>query len=230
MRLFIALALMTILNSCTKSGGEEPPPTNTLDKATLIAPAKDAACISGSNISDTTSRITFDWNDVTGAEKFEVHLKNLLTGITSSHTITKSELQVDLMKSTPYSWFVTSFASGSAITSNSDTWKFYNAGDGIESFAPFPAETTFPTENAVVGYSNDFITLKWSASDADNDIENFEIYFGEALPLSKVGSTNYGTAEYKVSVSKGKSYVWQVVSNDKNGNSSRSDLFHFTIN
>lgn len=229
MRYFLTLIAIIILNSCAKSGLEEFPPEDTLDKATLVAPAKDAVCISGSTISSTTSSVTFDWDEVSGATKFELHLKNLLTGTTSSHNTEKSELQVDLNKSTPYSWFVTSFASGSSATTNSEVWKFYNAGEGVENFAPFPAENIFPTENAAIDYSSDYITLKWSSADTDNDMDNFDVYFGETSSLLKVGNTQPEINEFKVTVYKGKSYTWQIITNDKMGNSSSSNLFYFSI-
>jgi hypothetical protein len=231
MRQAIIIMMIIVWCSCSKGGGSDtpnppdPPPNTDPVKAELLLPAKDAVCITGNVQSTTQSKVQFDWKDAANAQSYELSLKNLLTGATTKHTATKSEIELLLQRETPYSWSVTSLSSASSQKPQSDVWKFYNAGEAKQYYAPFPAEIIYPTINEVVTGAK--ITLKWSGSDVDNDIKSYDLYFGKTNTPSLLGNTLAAKASYDVDVTAGSDYYWKVVTKDSVGNTSESALFRF---
>jgi len=56
--------------------------------------------------------------------------------------------------------------------------KFFNAGNGTDSYAPFPVEMVTPEIGSEV--EGNKINLEWTGFDIDNDIESYDVYFGES--------------------------------------------------
>jgi hypothetical protein len=75
-------------------------------------------------------------------------------------------------------WFVVSKSVKSTVKAQSDTWKFYNAGPGTISHPLFPAESLSPSYAQNVTALNGTINLTRAATDPDNDIAGYDIYFG----------------------------------------------------
>ena len=131
------------------------------------------------------------------------------------------------MRGTPYSWYVVSENSGT-ITANSATWKFYNAGEAVSSYAPFPAELKSPIYDQKLDNATTNVTLEWTGEDVDNDIKDYTILFGtDTNPTTEASTTSNNTLT--VIVASGNSYYWRVITKDKKNNSSESQIFKFKI-
>ena len=135
-----------------------------------------------------------------------------------------------IAKGEQFSWLVRSKNSEVEQTVSSEVWSFYNAGSRT-TFAPFPAEIVSPrmSENVFKDINNE-VVLSWTASDLDNDISNFEIYFSvETTPDNLVGTVSNGVNSLKVSVASNTVYYWNVVTKDSEGNASQSGIYSFKV-
>ena len=220
--LLILLCLAVI--SCKKPVKD--PPT----KAVLSLPLNNEACTSGTVTSPTLSSILFKWNASQNAESYELTIKNLETGVTTTQTTTNAELAVTLTRNMPYSWFVTAKSSKIATTAVSDTWKFYNAGEATSAFAPFPADLTFPRMAQRVTPTAGKIALTWTGGDVDNDIVNYDIYLGTTTTPALIKATQTGLTLPDVAVNAATTYYWKVITRDSKGNTSDSGIYVFYTN
>jgi hypothetical protein len=202
------------------------PPT----KAILSLPLNNEACISGTIISPTQSSILFKWTTSKNAESYDLTIKNLESSITTTQTSTTTELTVTLARNMPYSWFVTAKSSKIATTAVSDTWKFYNAGEALGTFAPFPAEIVTPKMAERVNPTAGKITLDWIGSDVDNDISNYDIYLGTTATPTLLKSNQVDSMLPDVAVNASTTYYWKVITRDSKGNTSDSGVYIFYTN
>lgn len=220
--IFIAL----IIVSCSR-GSDEPTPAPDPEAAILIFPEKDKECTQGTVKNDTQSDVTFEWNAAKNANSYEVNLRNLNTNTSTTVNSTTNSVTITILRGTPYEWYVVSKASGTTVTATSEKWKFYNEGPGIENYAPFPADVVSPKRGAQVENSGT-VTLEWTGSDVDNDIEDYEVFFGTVSPptSSLVETANTSTS---TSINAGTTYYWRVVTSDMVGNTSTSETFEFKV-
>lgn len=235
----ILTILGLVLFSCgggdSSGGSDDPGPTDDdvamippPGAATLLFPEDNTECNTGEVISDTQSDVRFEWNASQNTDSYQVSVTNLNSNNTSTVNSPTNEAVVRIERGTPYQWFVTSFAAGTNETAVSATWRFYNEGQGIENYAPFPAEVVFPTRGSAVDSASS-ILLEWSASDIDDDIASYEVVFGtDAANLESRGETTSTTIE--VSITSGTVYYWQVITVDSAENSSLSEVFEFRVN
>ena len=225
---FLLLVLSTILASCSKSKTEKPAAVPT--KALLIAPNRDEACFVGENISETESKVTFKWSNTENTSSYEIVVKNLLTNVVSTQTSSGTSISINLLRNTPYSWKVISKSDAVSQTAESDSWRFYNSGPELESFVPYPAELVSPVVASTVDAVNGKISLDWTANDLDNDISNYDVYFGTSanpgLHTAKVSASNLND----LSVSSNTYYYCRIVTRDSKGNTSDSGIFFFKVN
>lgn len=235
MRRIILMGLVALWNmSCSKGGGStpvpEPPAPVNPGKPELLLPTKDAVCVNGTAPASPTNDISFDWKDATNTGSYELSIKNLLTGITTKHKTTASDLKLSLEKEVPYSWSVTAVAGVSSTTTQSDSWKFYSAGAAKSHYAPFPATANYPAMDQQVTVAAGKITFRWEGSDADGDIDSYEILIGKTINVTQVGTTQAATTTFEAAVDGKSDYYWKVVTRDKAGNSSQSAMFRFKTN
>jgi hypothetical protein len=199
--------------------------------ATLIFPAQNAVCVSGAVVSASQSTIQFQWNNGANAESYIIVTKNLLTGDTLATSTGINSADVTVSRNTPYSWYIVSKSNQSNSTAKSDTWKFYNSGAGITTYAPFPADNLTPASGqAVTVPSSGEISLSWKGSSVDNDIVDYDIYFGTAAspPLYKSHNTTQSISN--IAVNPKTTFYWKIVTRDSNNNTSTSDVAEFTTN
>jgi hypothetical protein len=229
MRLFkivIILLFVIIQVTCGKKSSISPAP----EAAVLLAPLKDEVCITGKVISDSESAIDFKWSPAVNAETYELSIKNLLTGLITSHATNLTSFEVSLKRNTPYSWFVTSKSTKTSITAVTSIWKFYNAGLGTTSYPPYPAEIVSPSLGQLITSNNGKITLQWRGLDPDNDIINYDIYLGTSINVTLFKSQHTITSLADVPVNVNTRYFWKVISRDVKGNTSESGLYEFKTN
>ena len=230
-KLLIAV-LFLIATGCGKKNSPTPAPAPDLTpgKAVLTFPNQNEACTSGTIISSTQSSVLFTWLAAGNAESYDLNLKNLLTGVTTSQTSTTAQLQITLSRNTPYSWYIVSKSSKSATTAQSDVWKFYNAGAGTVSYAPYPADAVAPTIGQNVTASAGTVNLSWKGSSVDGNITSYDVYFGTGTSPGLLKSNVTNSFYNNVGVASGFKYYWKIVTKDANGNTSDSGLFQFTVN
>jgi len=221
LKVFI-ITLVISLFGCSGSddGGDGGRP----EASALVFPLKDAECNEGEIISDTESTVPFEWNAASGANSYTVSLTNLVTETTESFNTENTMLDITILRGTPYSWKVITRSNSTAQTSQSESWNFYNAGPGVENYAPFPARLIAPQMGLT--FNSSTITLEWEGSDADADISEYEIYFDTNSPPTTLVATQIATS-FNVSLEADTVYYWQIVTKDQHGNSSKSPVFEF---
>nr|WP_294943865.1 hypothetical protein [uncultured Mucilaginibacter sp.] len=225
MRLYRFILLVAILNiGCGKKADNVtiPPPA----KAELLLPASNSACTTGIAVSDAESTVTFNWAVAEHTNSYELYIKNLLTGVLSKHLSTTNEAKVTLLKSTPYSWYVISASAKVTETAQSDTWKFYNSGPGVLSYAPFPAVIKAPLYNQVI--SSATVDLSWAGSSVENNIAGYDIYLSSnvnTLALQKSDVKDLFLVN--IAVNPNTVYYWKVITKDAHGNKSDSGIYQF---
>lgn len=215
-----------MLYSCGKKGNTpEPDKKPEVPTIALIAPAKSEVCATGEILSTRQSKVTFKWAAISGASEYSISILNLLNNSTKTESSPTNSIASTLDRNTPYSWQVTSkTATGMAA---SDTWRFYNAGVATTGYAPFPAVAKNPLQGANLFYT-DKVYLSWDATSVDNNIKNYDIYFGTTTnPQLYQKEASYATSGYIAVVKT--TYYWKIVTRDTNGNTSESQLFQFTV-
>jgi len=228
MKNYCLIFIIVLLAGCT-SDVFTPQPLLPV-KAALTFPAKDAICTTGTVLSATQSNITFTWNTAANTTSYDFTLKNLITAAIITQTTTNTQLTVNLLRNTPYSWYVTSKSTKTNETAQSEVWKFYNSGPATVSYPPFPADIISPVMGQNINATNGKINLTWAGNDVDNDITSYEVYFGDTTipPLLQANLTT--PVLNNVNVVPGKTYYWKIVTKDAAGNMSTSSLSQFSIN
>ena len=198
-------------------------------KVSLIFPENNSECTTGTVISENVSEVTFDWSDAEIGDTYRITLTNLTTGADEVFDSETSSMPLRLLRGTPYSWKVTTSQTGIAESTDSNTESFYNSGPGLQSFIPFPASEPNPMTASSFPSNTTIVNFEWVGSDLDNDIIEYDFYFGVANPpnLFAAGLTenNYNGVE----VSSGNAYYWKVATRDSFGNVSNSQVFYFTV-
>ena len=226
LKIGVATLLVFILSNCGEKASEPPTPFAPV----LNVPLKDEVCLTGKIISDSESTVEFKWSAAGYAENYELSIKNLLTSAITTHNTSANNIVLTLTRNTPYSWFVTSKSSKSPTTSASPTWKFYNSGLGATSYPPYPAEIISPTLGEKITATNGKMTLQWRGLDTDNDIVNYDVYFGTSNVPGILQSKLSETSLANVAVNPATTYYWKVITRDAKGNTSDSGTFQFIIN
>lgn len=229
--IYTLIALISISCSSGESDGpnpEAPTPKNP-ETVVLVYPEQNSECTTGTNATVTNSTVEFEWNTSKNTDVYELSLKNLESGNTTTHSTTTNKISIELLKGTPYSWFVVSKSNSVNNTAKSQTWKFYNAGNGKVSYAPFPAEAVTPANNENIDVT-DKVTLDWNGSDVDNDIATYDVYFGTATTPPSIKTDHPESILTDLTVSSGVNYYWYIITKDEEGNISQSEIFKFNVN
>lgn len=228
-KILTALLAIVALTSC--SGSKDKPddidPVGVPSKASLVFPDKDLECTEGTVVNDAQSTVTFQWQASSNTDSYEVNLKNLDTNASTTTNSNTNEVAITLDRNTPYEWYVVSMSNGNEATANSDIWRFYNQGVGVTNYAPFPASVVSPTRGQSVS-SAGTIDLEWQGNDVDNDLVEFEVFFGTSNdPSVSLGTT--AQSSMSTTISSGQTYYWRVISKDDFGNTSESEIFDFKV-
>ncbi len=195
----------------------------------LVFPEDNSLCTTGIVLSDTESEVTFEWTQSENADSYRVVLINLETNETDTFTAETNSLDIRLLRSTPYSWYVTSVLESSDNTSDSAIASFYNAGPGLSSYAPFPATDPSPQQNAQLPSNTTTITLEWQSSDLDGDIATYDVFFGTTSPPGPFAQELTSNSLENIDVTSGTQYFWRVLTRDAQGNQSNSQIFSFEV-
>ena len=200
------------------------------EKSTLLLPAQNSVCITGTVTSATQSIVTFNWLVTKNTDTYEISIKNLLTSTIISQAVATNQAQISLLRNTPYSWYVVSKLATVAVFAQSDSWKFYNSGPGVVTYAPFPADVTSPTYDQNILATTTSVSLSWKGASTDNNIIGYDVYFGTTTTPALLKNNVTDMFLNYVSITSGTTYYWKVVTRDANGNTSDSGISRFKVN
>ena len=226
---FLIFSVLLLLLGCQK---DDPDPALIIKnptKALLVFPYENSECNEGTNITASHSTVLFEWRSAENTDEYELVLFNLSTENQSSHLASENKIPVVLQRGTPYAWYVISRSDKTDSTAISEIWKFYNASEGVESYAPFPAEIITPQMAETINSVSGVLTLDWNGSDVDNDIIGYDLYFGTTNPPDLFESNLQESVQTDVQVESDSIYYWSVTTKDAHGNSSDSGIFQFKI-
>ncbi len=231
-KVYSVITLLLLAACGGESNTDSTPPAPvvaTPSAATLVFPADNTECNEGviSSTDETKSAVTFQWNESENTDSYEVNLRNINTNTSTKSNSTTNESTITIDRGTPYEWFVVSKANGTNETASSAKAKFYNQGPGIENYAPFPAEAINPARGSTIA-SATTVNLQWAASDIDDDIVGYSVFFGtETNPTTELGTTEESNLD--APITSGATYYWSVITTDSQNNSSTSEIFEFRV-
>jgi hypothetical protein len=224
-RKVLCLLLVGSLIACQK---DSPPPlVNEPGKAGLIFPEQNSVCLEGNVISPSESAVDFRWDKSDHTDSYEITVKNLITAEIRTASTTDQHLEVLLGRNAPYSWFITSKSRQTGVSTKSDVFRFYNAGPGKVSYAPFPAEILSPAMGQTV--SAGAVNLDWNGNDPDGDLSGYDVYLGTSTAPELLRSNVRDSNLDGIPVKAKNIYYWRIVSRDARGNTSDSGLFQFSV-
>lgn len=198
------------------------------EKALLILPAKDEACLNAVDVSPKESKVLFEWKKGANADSYEIQVTNLLDGAVVNKRTTGDRIELPLPKGTPFKWKVTAISTSADLRVESDTWRFYNASPGLVSHVPFPAELLSPKFGETVNAQGEGIDFAWTGSDIDNDITYYALYLGtDRNQLTLVSKDIKLEKLTSVAVKANTKYFWSVTTIDQRGNLSESEVSQF---
>ncbi len=228
-KLAFTIVLGIALTSCKKDNDNTDDVNNTEapEAVALVFPDNNLECTAGTVVNDTQSSILFQWQNAANATSYEVKLTNLNTSTSTTMSTNTNEVSITIDRNTPFEWYVVSISSGTTETAESETWRFYNQGEGVLNYAPFPAMVESPTRGQTITSAGS-VNLEWQGNDVDNDLVEFEVLFGNTSnPTTSVATTAQSSTV--VSISAGQTYYWRVISKDSAGNTSLSEIFNFKV-
>ena len=223
--LFLGICMMMVFTSCKKKRTPSPP-----EAVQLLFPEQNSECTTGLSLGQETSQVEFRWSAANNTETYELRVTNTSTGTVQTIASSSNSAKLPLEKGEQFSWIVRSKNSQVNQTVSSEVWNFYNSGSRT-TFAPFPATNLSPasSENVFKDINNE-VTLIWTASDLDNDIVGYEVYFSvEAIPGDLIRTLEPAVKSIKVSVTADTVYYWSVIVIDAEGNKSNSGIYNFKV-
>ncbi len=228
-RVYLIVGIFLFVISCHKDDSDPVPAIKDPTEAMLIFPFKNSECNEGTEITTTTSKVLFEWRQAENTDKYELVLINLSTADQSSHMTSEHKIPIVLLRATPYAWYVISKSNETDSTVQSETWRFFNAGEGIESYTPFPAEIISPLMAESITAPGGTITLDWDGSDVDDDIVGYDVYFDTTNPPDLFESNLQESVLADIQVESESIYYWSVTTKDAHGNSSESGIYQFRV-
>lgn len=231
---YYLIYLSLLLIGCGGSGDEPiAPEIKAPDAVTLSIPSNNTICEDGTNVTTISSDVVFTWAVANNTDSYEFAITNLITNVVTTKTITHptATTTVSLTRGMPYKWQITSKSTKTTKTGISSSNKFYLAGAGITSYAPFPATITAPIFGSVVTPTNSKVTLSWSGSDPDSSVLTYEVFIDtdEAKVRSYTTPISTSTNSYSHTVESNKTYFWCVKTSDGR-NISYSLIHNFKTN
>lgn len=223
--IFLGIFFCVILVGCKKKSIPKPP-----EAVQLVFPEQNSECTTGVSLGRDISQVEFNWSAADNTESYELRVTNTASGSVQTIVSASTTAKLPLAKGEQFSWVVRSKNRQVEETASSEVWNFYNSGFRT-TFAPFPATILSPSssENIFKDINNETV-LSWSASDLDDDIVSYEVYFStETPPIDLVRTLQPTTKSIKVSVTSDTVYYWSVIVIDAEGNKSNSGIYNFKV-
>lgn len=198
-------------------------------KALLLLPKNNEICADGLIVSASRTKILFKWDASTNTDSYVLSIKNLENGQITIHTTDKTQLEIELDRNLAYSWFILSKNTKIGKELSSDVWKFYNPGPAQTSFSPFPADLIAPRYGEVIPLATEKVTLRWSATDPDGDIDSYDVYLGNSNVPALYKTAVKVPFLADLLLDRNKTYYWKISTRDSKGNRSNSDVYLFKL-
>jgi hypothetical protein len=221
------LLVIIVVTSCSKEDNQTDVIGEVLPTAaTLIYPDNNTECNEGIIVSDTETDVLFKWEEAINTSSYVLTITNLNDATSREIKTISNEVLIRVLRGTPYSWVVKSKANIGNETADSEMWRFYNAGLPEESHPPFPAQAVNPKMGVSVDPGD--LTLRWEATDVDNDIASYTVLLDtNNPPVAEAGNPSINSLN--VTVTSGIIYYWKVITTDGLGNESYSQTFEFRV-
>ena len=224
------LFIMSVLTvSCSKNDDSGAINDKVPGMANLVLPQNNTECEVGDVVANMAS-VAFEWNEGTDAERYDLVITNLSTEeVTQRPNLTETSIMVRLERGNPYSWEIVSKNDGEETT-ESDSYRFYEAGEAGTNNVPFPATLLSPSSGVMVSPVDGMITLDWEGDETDTD--------GDALTYTLYADTIDGDQEVpeewtgltetskQIEVEPNSVYYWHVETTDGK-NTAISNTFSF---
>ena len=205
-----------LIISCSNDDGDNKPTFfTTPGQAVLALPLNNQQCEVG-EVTDDIAVVDFSWDASSDTEKYNLEITNLITGnVTLNIGLPTTATSVRLARGYPYSWKVTSRNSGDQVT-ESETWKFYLAGDGESNTVPFPATLLSPGSGVTVTPVDGKVTLEWESSDADGDEITYTLFADTVDGKQDVPEDwqDLMVSSVEIEVQSGAIYYWHIETSD----------------
>ncbi|MEM8763845.1 MAG: hypothetical protein AAGD88_08535 [Bacteroidota bacterium] len=198
-------------------------------EVTLVFPENNSICTEGTILSDTESEVTFEWSEAVTGDSYLVRLTDLTTGNTENIQSDAVQMPIILKRGNPYTWRVVTLMNASGNSAESETGSFYNAGPGIDSYVPFPATILSPEMGQTFPANRSSVNLSWTGADLDNDIANYDVYFGTVSPPELFLENLIENRLDDITVQSGNTYYWRILTRDAQGNASKTVIFTFEV-
>ncbi len=221
MRLIYLLVIIFVI-SCSKEKIYYP------SKATLLYPINNNICLESTQDSSLFSNINFVWQSAENTDSYELVIQNQISLEVLKYNTKFTNLQVNLKKGVPYSWWINSNSDLNNISEKSESWNFYLEGSLQKSYIPFPAKIISPNNKSEVDLSSGNIKLRWEGIDLDNDIIDYTIWIGQKISELNIVKEKINEKSVEINLDPGNTYFWKVETYDYEGNSSFSEIYSFT--
>ncbi len=221
--LYIAIIGMVIW-SC--GGGDDPPPTpenKAPSTPVQVYPANNDLCIDNA--------VNFQWNASTDPNNdaitytIEVAKTNSFSPIIHTETTSSTSKSISLEKGVAFYWRITAKDSKGLSSPVSSSNGFYTEGIGVSNYVPFSPEIVAPTLGETVQTTT--ANLQWTASDVDNDVLTYDVYFGTANPPASAVTSQSATSYTTPALTASTTYYWKVVVKDGKGGQTIGQIWNF---
>ncbi len=218
---YIFIILTLTIQSCgggDDAAGPNPNPNPGTDLSLgdfeLIFPINNTICTEGTEVSETTTSIPFRWSVSENATSYKIEVINSSNGDKTENTATTNSTNIDLPKGTQFTWNVIAILDSDSKPSK-ENWNFYSEGITVSNHVPFPAKITLQDNK------DGSINVSWTSTDLDNDIDMYEVFLQEGTNRTLIAETKE-TVINGVRISYDTIYSLEVITKDKQGNSSSS--------
>ncbi len=225
---YVLLGILTV--SCSTEPNDSPPEEVAENpiSASLVFPEDKTECNEGTIISDTQSRVEFRWESAANTDSYEVIVTHAERKDSVSFETMDNSQEITIDRGANYEWYVVSNSDLTTVTATSETFSFYNAAASEVHHVPFSAEAIAPENESEVTTTSGQIKLQWEASDIDEDIKEYEVYFGvDAKNLERISVQASTTLNVDVTI--GNDYYWSIKTIDETNNTAVSETFSFSV-
>ncbi len=222
--LYMVLVGIGLLTSC--SGDDDRPPLITINQA----PGVPALVFPINNLICTSVDLEFSWNEVIDNEgdsvRYVIDLArdSNFNDIAFTVTTTSTASTFTLEKGVRYYWRASAIDSEDNASTYSPTQSFYTEPEATVNSLPAVPELMSPQQGSRLLATT--VSLEWNASDSDDDVLSYDLYFGDTNPpvlfAAGIDVTTMG-----VSISSGKVYYWRIVARDPHQSATISSVWNF---
>lgn len=224
------LILNCLIVSCGGDDSTSPAPTpEPVNKAPTtplqVYPVDNELCID--NV------VNFQWKAAEDPENdvisyvVDVAKTSAFTTIIATKTVATTSADISLEKGVAYYWRITAKDSKGLSSASSSANGFYTEGEGDSNYAPFLPQLVAPAFGGVL-QSPTTANLQWTASDVDNDVLTYDVYFDTVNPPVTIVGSNQSTNSFTTeTLTASTSYFWKIIVKDSKGGQTIGQVWNF---